>query len=289
MALRIRTAIRDGIAHALTRNGLVLTGLYLLATVFQMGLIYVVGTTYVPPSPETAAAPPAGSTPAAGSALPPIVSALATGLGSLTGGLLTIPVSIIGIRTFVSDRTDVIPEEFVFHRLARASVTAFGAGLVVALAYFVAMFLPLIAVFVAAAFLPGSATTWIASTWPGRAVGALTVLAFVIPAAVVFVSLLFVTHEIAVKDRGLVDGLRGSWSVTQGNRLRLLGLYLVILIPQIVLFVPASVLLPSAFGQELVTAVTVPLSIATMSVIAHAYVQLSDEARDSLPRPTEKL
>lgn len=289
MTLQIGSAVRDGIAHALTRNGIVLTGLYLLATAFQMGLIYVVGTTYVPPSPETVAAPAAGSSPTPGSALPPVVSVLATGLGSLTGGLLTIPISIVGIRTFVSDRTSSIPDEFVFHRLARASVTAFGAGLVVGLATFLAIFLPLLLGFVGVAALPESATAWLLTAWPGRAVGVLTLLALFVPAALLFVSLLFVTHEIAVRDRGLVGALRGSWATASGNRLRLFGLYLALAVPQVLVSVAISTGAPPALEQAAATILMAPLSVAVMSIVARAYVQLDGGARDALPQPTERL
>lgn len=289
MTLQIGSAVRDGIAHALTRNGIVLTGFYLLATAFQMGLIYVVGTTYVPPSPETVAAPAAGSSPTPGSALPPVVSVLATGLGSLTGGLLTIPISIVGIRTFVSDRTSSIPDEFVFHRLARASVTAFGAGLVVGLATFLAIFLPLLLGFVGVAALPESATAWLLTAWPGRAVGVLTLLALFVPAALLFVSLLFVTHEIAVRDRGLVGALRGSWATASGNRLRLFGLYLALAVPQVLVSVAISTGAPPALEQAAATILMAPLSVAVMSIVARAYVQLDGGARDALPQPTERL
>lgn len=127
MPVRVRTALKNGISRAFTRNGVVLIGAYLASSLLQRGLYYVVTTIALPfDTPADSfiqgQAMTVGLSP--GSQLSAFVAFLAGLIVMFLGGWLTVPVQVIALRIFVGEITDEIPEKFVYHRLGWQRSTA---------------------------------------------------------------------------------------------------------------------------------------------------------------------
>lgn len=118
----------------------------------------------------------------------------------------------------------------------------------------------------------------------GIVVGVLTMIGFVlfvIPGVFLAVSLLFTTVYIADEDENFVTAIRDSWSLTSGNRWRLFGLYLVVIILSMVIsFVPGFALPSgSALSFVVLTILTTIMSVYVLAVLTDAYRQLRDESQ----------
>lgn len=116
----------------------------------------------------------------------------------------------------------------------------------------------------------------------GIVVGFLTMIGFillVIPGLFLTVSLLFTTVYIADEDEGFISAIRDSWRLTAGNRWRLFGLYLAIIILSMVISVVPGLALPSGSALSLIvsTILTTVLIVYMMAVLTDAYRQLRDE------------
>ena len=118
----------------------------------------------------------------------------------------------------------------------------------------------------------------------GIVVGILTMIGFVllvIPGLFLMVSLLFTTVYIADEDENFVAAIRDSWSLTSGNRWRLFGLYLVVMILFMVVSFASGFALPAGSALSLVvsSALTTVLVVYMMAVLTDAYRQLREEDR----------
>jgi len=137
MALHIRQVVSDGISVAASRNGAILAFLFLVAETASLLLFLGAGTLYIPVDIGTGVAP--GSDIEAGGELPEIASSIAIILTGLFTSVITIPLSIIAIRTFVGGRTESIPDAYIFDRIGRATLS----GLIASLLYgFMLFFIP---------------------------------------------------------------------------------------------------------------------------------------------------
>ena len=111
MTLRIGRVLSDGISLARSRNGAVLAVLFFLVESLGLLLVLGVGTTYVPVDVGTGVAP--GSEVAVGSELPALTAAAASTLAGVFTSILSVPLSIVAIRTFVGGRTESIPDDYL--------------------------------------------------------------------------------------------------------------------------------------------------------------------------------
>lgn len=276
MALALRTTLRAGVARVCTRNGAVLIGAFLFISLLQAGFVWVISTTYVPLGSNTQviSSPAAGSTP--GTSLPSLVAIPSVLLASVTGGVLTIPVQVVTIRTMVSRHTDRIPEEFVFHNMGWATLHSFlGSWLVSALttcAALVCLVPGLIILFVVS-----PSTQWLLGSWTGRIGLGLFVLVLLLPSAFLGVSLIFVGQEIAIKDRGLIRAITGSWRQCRGSRLRLLSLALLPILVQAGITMPVFHQFDPLLAQGITVAETAVVQITIAAVMARAYVAVHSD------------
>jgi len=283
MSLRVRSALTDGIPRAFRRNGWILIGTYLLISLLQGGLVWMVSTTALPL--DSFAAPAAGGQmPNPGSQLPPLISLQAVLIASFTGGFLTIPVLVVASRALVSQFTDHIPEEFVFHRLGWASVNSFlGSWIVSIVVSGLTIGLFVLAGWGLFATADQSTLLYLIRTWPGRALLVGACLVLLIPGAFLGVNLIFVGQEVAVRDKNVIGAIVGSWRLTRHNRLRLLALAFVLLIPHMILSVGLSEFLPPLPAQILVLIESAIVQIAILAIMARAYVQLHDNGTGLSP------
>ena len=277
MTLRVRSALANGIPRVFRRNGLLLIGAYLLVSLLQGGLIWMIVTTALPLGGLSAPASGA-QTPNPGSQLSPLTSLGTLPIAMFTGGILTIPMRIVMTRTLVSDLTDHIPEEVVFHRLGWATFHRFvsswlvtiGTGLLTIVLFGVAGW----GLFnVAEPSLLG----YLIQTWPGRALLVVGCVVLLLPAFFFGVSLIFVGQEIAIKDKNVLGAIRGSWKLARGNRLRLLALALLPFVFQMILSILVFEFLPSLPGQALSFIMTAIVQTAVIAIMARAYVQVHSQ------------
>lgn len=118
----------------------------------------------------------------------------------------------------------------------------------------------------------------------GIIVGVLTMIGFVllvIPGLFLTVSLLFTTVYIADEDEGFISAIRDSWSLASGNRWRLFGLYLAVMILFMIISFASEFAVPSgsALSQVITAVLTTILIVYLMAVLTDAYRQLRDENR----------
>lgn len=226
MALRIGRVVSEGISLAISRNGAVLSVLFFLAESLGVLLVVSVGTMYVPVDAGTGVTP--GSEIAAGGELPALTAAGASLLAGVFTSVITTPLSIVAIRTFVGGRTDTIPDEYVFDRIGRATFSGIAASFLQAALVFAVVFGTVLALFLGL-FAVGDLGV---PDHLSLAALLLVVLAVTVGGAVLLVTVmvhfLFLLHEISVRDRGVVGAFRGSWDTVRGNRLRVAGLAVVL-------------------------------------------------------------
>lgn len=226
MTLRIGRVLSDGISLALSRNGAVLSVLFLLVESFGLLLVLGVGTTYVPVDVGTGVAP--GSEVAVGSELPALTAAAASMLAGLFTSVLSVPLSIVAIRTFVGSRTETIPDEYLFDRIGRATLSGIVASFLQGAIVFGVTFGAGIVFLLGLFSIGGLGLSGLASAGALLLFGIVVGLVGLVLLFTVTVHFVFLLHEIAVRDRGVVGAFRGSWATVRGNRLRLTGLVVVV-------------------------------------------------------------
>jgi hypothetical protein len=267
MSFRFRAVLVNGARIAASRNGLVLIALFAAVQLFSMLLVYSAGQVYVPIGDGLVGTEGA---PEPGEELPVAVGAVATVFTTLLASLLSVPVSIVAIRTFVGGARDRIPDPYVFRRIGRATVSALVADVLVFGLYVVAFALPFVPLYLLVGEVTGLALVGVIAL---MVLVGLTVTLFLV------VSLLFVTYEIAVRDARALTSLRDSWRLTSGNRLRLFALALLIWAMQAGITVPTFVLpgeLLPALAMVPLTSLTVMIALA---IYARAYVDLRGDER----------
>ncbi|MFC6974486.1 hypothetical protein ACFQL1_07060 [Halomicroarcula sp. GCM10025709] len=203
----------------------------------------------------------------------PLLALPAGLLAGLTGGLLTVPVRVVTHRTLVSEETTRIPEEYIFHRLGMATVLSVVANWVVALAIVVIALIGLAVGFVCLSLVVGTHLfTATPSLTDGAIIAGVAVLSL-LPSAVVGVGLVFTGQEIAVRDKGVLDAIRGSWALTAGARGRLFLLAAVPVVVQIPLSFALFTALPRLPANVLTTIESTAISFLLIAIMARAYKQ----------------
>lgn len=164
-----------------------------------------------------------------------------SGILVLLTTVASVIVSITAVRTFVSEKTDTIPSEFYRRNLGLAILNLIAGGIVFAIAL------------------------------------ALGFIAFIIPGIFLLVSLYFWNVFVIVEDENFIEAFKSSWSLTEGERLGLFGLGVIVLIVSFVVgFVSAftTLVLGQSIGlviQQLANSILSAFSVATL---AQAYNQL---------------
>ena len=169
------------------------------------------------------------------------VPALVAGILSLVVALASLVVTIAAIRVFVSDETERLPREAFTRRIGWVALNAIVGGVVFGIA-------------VAAGFV-----------------------LLIVPGIFLLVTLAFWTVFVAVEDRNFVAGFRGSWGLTKGHRLSLLGIGVAVML--------ITVAVQAVFGigmvagpvlGGLIAAVGTALtSVFSAAVLASAYTRLT--------------
>lgn len=172
------------------------------------------------------------------------VSATTAGVLFVVTLLVFQVISIVLIRVMAADRQDITRESYT-RRMGWVTLNSIAASLVVSV---------------------------------------LTSIGFVllvIPGLFLAMSLLFAVIYVADEDESFIDGIRRSWSLASGNRWRLFGLYLVVMVLFMVVSFAIGFVLPAASTvSSVVTAVlTAVLVVYLMAVLTDAYRQLRDDTR----------
>lgn len=266
--------IAEGLSLATTRNGLVLMGAFFLVESVTLLLIFAGSAVYLPLDQAADVLGTPSDIPV-GSDLSLIAEIGATVLAGAFGALLSMPLSIVAIRTFVVGATDRIPDDCLFHRIGRATLSAVVATLLVTTLIFAIIFGGVVlSIFGAIVLLEG----WVILV----AIVLGIVLAFVGYVAV-WIHVLFLTHEIAIRDRGVVGAFRGSWATVRGNRLRVFVLAVLVAGVRGGVGWAATPGFEGTFGLlsipilAVALAITAALGVAGTAVLARAYRQLSTD------------
>jgi len=251
MPINLETALRRGVDRTVARNGLLLVG-----AMFVVSTVNAIVGLGVAPWAAASGAPPmgfpfSGEFGAALFAVPPAVG----GLVSLLAGLATVVLTIGALRTFVSDEVERLPREHFTQNVVWPGVN-FVVGAIV------------FAVIVGIGFV-----------------------LLVVPGVFLFVSLAFWTVYVAVEDRNFVEGMRESWTLTRGHRLRLFLLGVAVVIVDIV--VSAVFGLGGVAGGvvgtvsvQIGTALTTVFALATLAAAYDQLVGLGAE-EEALPADSE--
>jgi hypothetical protein len=283
MTLALRKTLRAGVAHVCTRNGLVLIVTFLVVLLLQSGFVWMVSTMYLPLGSGVPVVPTPNTGPTPGTSPPALVIGGSALLASIAGGFLTIPVRIVAIRTMVSRYTDRIPEEFVFHNMGWATLHSFlGSWLISILVIILALGCLLPVLFLLLNMMGPQTEMWILGHWLGWIGIGLLALILLLPSAFLGLSLLFVCHEISIKDKNLIDGITGSWQCCQGNRFRLLALVLLsfifYMISSMIVFVgtPMLIELNDVLLQTVYIVEASIIQVIMITIMARAYAQIHD-------------
>ena len=239
MTLSIGSSLTGGFRRIANRNGLLLILAYVVVgVVWQMAFYSAFAAWVAANAPEQQLALPTIGGPLAVLAVGAVVSLLA--LQYLT---------IVAIRTLVSDHTRSIPSEYV----TRNAVLVLVNTILVGIAY-------------------GMLVT-------------LGTIAIIVPGIIAYVAFTFGIFFVAVEDENFVAALRDSWSITRGNWIRLFVLHVVLLfsvgLVGGILSMMGRLIVGAAVGEGIGVLVSgtlnLPFSLLVLSVLADAFTQLRDE------------
>jgi hypothetical protein len=285
MAFDIQSVVSDGISVAASRNGAVLALFFFLAESLGILLFLVAGTMYVPVDVGTGLGPSPDL--AASGDLPQTATSIATMLSGVFTSIVTIPISIVAIRTFVGGERDKIPDAYMFGRIGRATLSGIVANFLYGLLLFTITFGTGVVILLSIIVLNGSNLIPESISGIVFLVGALIlVLAAVVLTVVVWLHFLFLLHEIAVRHRGILGAFKGSWATVRGARLKIGGLALVLVVARVSVGWAGA---PPADGnwsvfQIIVTPISLVLSsivgVFVVAILAQAYRELRPDVPD---------
>lgn len=246
MSLDIGAALSDGLDRTFKRNALLLMGVFLVVGLastaftqtFTAGLDTLAPTGPSQPSPGPFGGQ-GGQTPLAVPFLPVAIA----GVLALLLAVVAEMVRIVAVRTLVSDETETIPDEFVRHNMALATVNSIIGNLVAGVLIVIGL------------------------------------LFFIIPGIFLAISFFFVRQEIAIEDKNFIDALADSWALAKGDRIELFALAVVVVVIGLLANIPSAVLafvspLATTVASVVIGAITTVFGIA---VSARAYDQLRAE------------
>lgn len=265
MKLDIIEALRNGLNRTLEKNGLMLAGLYFVLGVIATSASQTLFSKFAFLS--------SGAASNAGALAMPIPGFAAV-LLALISSLASLVLSIVAIRTFVSDSTETIPEEFYSRNMPITTLNMIAGG-------FCYGFIVLVGL------LPLMVLSGIMGLLGSAGAGATMILVVLILAGVIvaissvmlylMVALYFWNVIVAAEDETFIEGLKNSWKLTEDNRLRLFALGAIVTVATGAF--SGFLGLPSLFGFNMLGtllgqfggALTAVFSVATT---AQAYNQL---------------
>ncbi len=224
MSLHLRTAITDGLQLTFSRNGAVFVGFNAAAQFVSLLLVAVAASQQLPVSSGVGAAPLADVS--VSQSLPTAATALSVGLTTMFSAIVTTPITIITIRTFVDGATDRIPEIHLYGHLGRATVRGLIASLVIGVVLFIGFLCTfVIPTAIGLGVMFGVGEVGFLPDWIGIVgmvlIGAIGFIGTVAAGLLLYIHLMFVLHEISVRNRSVIESLRGSWSLVRGHRVKL--------------------------------------------------------------------
>jgi len=233
MSLQLGRAIGDGVHRGLTRSGAILAA---LVFVYQFLIIGATNTISAAFLPSDAAGELGVTFPV------PVGGAVALLAASY---LFSIVAFVVLTRALTRDFEELstFPSTLYTRRIGRATLSAFVASIVVAVAVFVGLLL------------------------------------LVVPGLFFMVSFLFVLFVIGVEDARAVDSLKRSWALARGNRIKLFVLVLVVgvVIGTVGAIGSLGVLVSPVVGDLVSMFVTSVLAVLGYGIFADAFVQLRDD------------
>ncbi|MFO7793548.1 MAG: hypothetical protein R6V35_01070 [Candidatus Nanohaloarchaea archaeon] len=175
------------------------------------------------------------------------LSSTVSGLGLFLTFIASAIVGITALRTLVSNETETIPREYFTRNLGLAIVNLFFGGIAFAVAV------------------------------------TLGFIALIIPGFFLLVSLYFWNVFVIVEDQNFIEAFKSSWNLTEGNRLELFGLGVIVFIGVAVI---SGIFGAIGIAIELLAGSTassifnlIPnafLSVFTVATVAQAYNQLRE-------------
>lgn len=180
MTVRIMEAVRGGARRTFARNGLMFVAAYFL---LNLGSAFL-GLRY---SAET------------GTFSPAVGGTAALALLGAVFSVVSIAVSIIAIRTLVSDETETIPDEYVRRNMGPALLHVIVGGIIFAVVVLAGLAL------------------------------------LIVPGVYLLLGLFFWTIRVAVEDESFVEGMQESWNMTKGHKWELFGLLIVLLLVNVLI------------------------------------------------------
>lgn len=247
MSLDIGAAISSGIERSVKRNGLVLMAVFAaiaaVSAVFTGDLTAALMQRFLEsrPLPSGATASPMGPT---GVAAPVLgLSIPAAALGYLLAQVVSMVASIAAIRTFVSDETERVPQEFLTRNLLWVAGNVIVGSIV-------------FGVMVAIGFV-----------------------LFIIPGVFLLVSLYYWNFVVITEDENFITGLQRSWALTEDNRIMLFILGTVVTIAvSIISLISGQVasIAPQPGGVIIPAVVSAPFGVVSVAIAAQAFRQLRE-------------
>jgi len=272
--LDVWDALSEGLSLATSRNGLQLMVAFYVVEVLTVLLIIAGGILYLPLDQAASAVGEQSALPV-GDELSLVASFGAILLASAFGVLVSTPVTIVTIRTFVVGATEHIPEDCLFHRLGRATLSAVAAMVVVMVVTF--------AIFLGGPIGLVLGVLWLLDGWIALVAIGFGLLALLGLYVLVWLHFLFVTHEIAVRDRRVLGAFRGSVATVRGNRLRLFVLGAIVTAVQSGVGSASAPAFGGDFGPLALALLAVGLAVssafgvAATAILARAYRQISPD------------
>lgn len=254
VALQVVDALVAGIKRLSTRDGILLAGLfYLLNAVTGVVNALVVSAPTAPMSGP-------GTGPGSVAGTPPSPEALLPALGvvfglSLVSGLVSVVLTIGALRSFVTETR--LSVALTTRNLPLAFLNYVVGGLVYAILVLVGLVL------------------------------------LVVPGIAVMVVLAFWTVLVAVEDESFIAAFGDSWQLTEGSRLQLFGLGLLVVVVGFLISLPFAAVsgivgfvTGGGTAAQVLSALVSPLgsaitTVITLGVISAAYRQLTTDGTDT--------
>lgn len=270
MSLDIGQAIEEGGRRTVARNGLIL-----VVVAFVLGVLnslffntIIKRLLQMLPDPQGAGPNPMSFAQAFGPSigLPTTVA----GVLWVIAVLLTTVLSAAAIRTFVTSDTKTLPSERFTHNLFWMLLNLIIGGVVFAFVVGIGFILLGVLVALLQMVLGGGIIVGI--------VIALGVLVAGVLGIYLLVSLFFWNVFVILEDENFIQGFQNSWELTQGNRIMLLILGILVLIISAVVGVIFSIpggMLPSVVGLAVTQIGSALTTVFGAATIARVYVQLN--------------
>lgn len=252
MPIDIEDVLRRGVSRTVARNGLIIAGLLFVVSAVNAIVGLGVGRWVADRGVIPMVSPFDAGVDAALFSVPPAVG----GLVSLLASLITVVLTIGALRTFVSDETERLPEANFTEDLVWPGIN----------------------------FIVGAIVF-------GVIVGIGFVL-LVIPGVFLLVTLVFWTVFVAVGGENFVEGMRSSWALTDGHRLRLFLLGVAVIVIEVVVSAVFGIggiaggFVGVLFAQA-GSALTTVFSLATLAAAYDQLVELAATEGAGEVKPTE--